>query len=273
MSRVRLPGGAGRLHERVAPLDRRGVLARADQDLMLGQHRVNVAAQLDPGRGQQDEVVADPFEIGDQMRGQHDGEAAVGHRVGQDGQEVPPGERVERGDGLVEQQQPGLLGQRQRQRHLGPLPAGQRAHGLVKRDVQARRAAAAPTRRPSAGLRCAPMPMWSSALTAAGTAGSPGRGSRCRRGRPGPGAGVPPSTATSPRGRPGQPGEQPQQRGLAGAVRADQRGDPALGNGDRAVAQRGDPAVALGQPAGLDHGRDCVWSAITRSPPRPRPAA
>ena len=75
--------------------------------------------------------------VGDQMRGQHDGQPAHGHRLGQRGQELPPGERVERRDGLVEQQQPGPFGQRQRQRHLGTLAPGQRAHRLVKRDVQA----------------------------------------------------------------------------------------------------------------------------------------
>jgi hypothetical protein len=38
------------------------------------------------------------------------------HRLGQGGQEVPAGERVQRGDGLVEQQQPGPFGQGQGQR-------------------------------------------------------------------------------------------------------------------------------------------------------------
>jgi hypothetical protein len=36
---------------------------------------------------------------------------------------MPPGQRVQRGDRLVEQQQPGLFGQGQRQRQLGSLPA------------------------------------------------------------------------------------------------------------------------------------------------------
>ena len=94
---------------------------------MLVQQGVDVAAQLDPGSGQHDEVVGDPFQVGDQVRGQHDGQAAVGDRGGQGGEEVPPGERVQRGDRLVEQQQPGPLGQGQRQRDLGPLAAGQRA--------------------------------------------------------------------------------------------------------------------------------------------------
>jgi hypothetical protein len=63
-----LPGGVGGLHEGVGSLDRRGVLARADQDHVPGEHRVHVAAQLDLGHGQQDEVVAHPLDVGDQMR-------------------------------------------------------------------------------------------------------------------------------------------------------------------------------------------------------------
>ena len=96
-------------------------------------------------------MVADAFQFGDEMRGQHDGQPADGHRIGQRGQELPPGERVERRDGLVEQQQPGPFGQRKRQRHLGSLAPGQRAHRLVRRDAQAPRAAAGRTRRPSGG--------------------------------------------------------------------------------------------------------------------------
>src|ERR1019366_6001476 len=63
-------------------------------------------------------------------------------------------------------------------------------------------------------------------------------------------------------GRLGQPGEQSQQRCLAAAVRADQRGYPALGDGDGAVAEGGDLAVALRQPAGLDHGSG--WILVIR---------
>ena len=159
-----LAGGAHGLHDGAGLLDRRGVLARAGQDLVLGQQRVDVAAQLDPGRGQHDQVVADPFQVGDQVRGQQDGQAAVGHRLGQGGQEIPPGQRVQRGDRLVEQQQPGLLGQGQGQRHLGPLAPGQRARRPVQRDVQRPQPVPHGRRRPSGGFRCAPMPMWSSAV-------------------------------------------------------------------------------------------------------------
>jgi hypothetical protein len=66
-----------------------------------------------------------------------DGQAAGGDRVSQGGHEVVPGERVQRGDGLVEQQQPGPLGQRQCQCHLGALPPGQRAHRLAEGNVEA----------------------------------------------------------------------------------------------------------------------------------------
>ena len=91
---------------------------------MLGQQVLDVAAQLDPGRGQHDEVVADPLQVGDQVRGQDHGQAADCYRVGQQGEEVPPGQRVERGDRFVQQQQPGLLGQDQGQRDLSPLASG-----------------------------------------------------------------------------------------------------------------------------------------------------
>ena len=63
-------------------------------------------------------MVGDPFQVGEQVRGQHDGQAAGRHRLDQLGQEVPAGQRVEGGDRLVEQQQPGPFGQGKRQRQL-----------------------------------------------------------------------------------------------------------------------------------------------------------
>jgi hypothetical protein len=89
--RVRLPGCAHGLHQGVIALDGRRVLCRADQDLVLGEQGVDVAAQLDTGGGQQDEMVARSLQVGHQMRGQHDGQAAVRHRLGQMCQELPPG--------------------------------------------------------------------------------------------------------------------------------------------------------------------------------------
>jgi hypothetical protein len=103
---------------------------------VLGQQLADVAAQLHPGGGEQDEVVGDPFHVGDQMRGQDDRQAAGRDRIGQRGQELPPGQRVERRHRLIQQQQPGPFGQRQRQGQLCPLATGQRACGPVQRDVQ-----------------------------------------------------------------------------------------------------------------------------------------
>jgi hypothetical protein len=66
-----------------------------------------------PGRDENDQVVADPFEVGDQVGGQHDAEALLGDRLHQALQELPPGERVQAGDRLVEDEQFGPLGHRQ----------------------------------------------------------------------------------------------------------------------------------------------------------------
>jgi len=65
-------------------------------------------------------------------------EAACGHRLGQVCKELPAGERVQRRDWLVEQQQPGPLGQGQRERQLGALASGESAHFLIRRYTQAR---------------------------------------------------------------------------------------------------------------------------------------
>jgi hypothetical protein len=108
----------------------------------------------------------------------------------------------------------------------------------------------------SAGLRCAPIPMWSSAVSRRYSGISWARKPICaqvgrilaRRAAEdlGPGS-----------GRGGEPGQQPQQRGLAGAVCPDECGCPALGDADGAVAQRGGPAVALSDSLGvfLNRGR------------------
>ena len=110
------------------------------------------------------------------------------------------------------------------------------------------------------GLRCAPMPMWSCAVSRRYSGISWARKPISARY-----AGILARRAAEhggpARGRRGEPGQQPQQRGLARAVRPDERGYPALGNADRAVAQRGDPAVPLGQPAGLDRRRRHAMSS------------
>jgi len=66
-------------------------------------------------------VVADALQLGDDVRGQQHGEAVGGDRVHQRAQKVAAGQRIQVGHGLVQDQQPGTLGQRQRQRDLGLL--------------------------------------------------------------------------------------------------------------------------------------------------------
>ena len=109
-------------------------------------------------------------------------------------------------------------------------------------------------------FRRAPMPMWSSAVNRRYSGISWARKPTSAR-KAGCWRGMPPSTVASPRGRPGQPGQQAEQRGLARAVRADQRGDPPLRDGDAAIAQRGDVAVLLASPR-------VSIAGIMRSPPR-----
>ena len=200
------------------------------------------------------------------MRGQHDGEAALGlpDGRGQRGEEVPPRQRIQRRDRLVEQQQPRSLGQRQRQRHLGPLAAGQRAHTLVRRNAQLRQLGAhqrgVPVRvhvRPDPDVILGGEPPVQRDLLGE----EPDLGEE-RRVLPRRAA----QNASRAAGRAGQPGEHPQQRGLARAVRPDQRGNPALGHGDRALGERADPPVALGQLLCRDRRAHAI-SSDSRSAP------
>ena len=66
-------------------------------------------------------------------------------------QELAPGERVERGDRLVEHEQLGPLGERERERDLGLLAARELADLAGRAGARAARAARARARRPSAG--------------------------------------------------------------------------------------------------------------------------
>ena len=95
----------------------------ADQP-MVPQQSVDVAGHLRPGRGEQDQVVADALEVRDEVRGQHHGDPILRHALHQDLEELSASKRVQAGQGLVQQQQFGTLAQGQRQRNLRSLPAG-----------------------------------------------------------------------------------------------------------------------------------------------------
>lgn len=75
-----------------------------DQAVVGGKQVVPVAGHLHPRVDQYDQVVADPFQVGDKVRGHHDAHALLGGQLHQPLQEVAPGERVECRHRLVEQQ-------------------------------------------------------------------------------------------------------------------------------------------------------------------------
>ena len=70
------------------------------------------------------------------MRGEHDAQLLLGHRLHQVLEELPAGERVEAGDRLVEQQQLGSLGDAQGERELGALAAGEPAGALRRVEAE-----------------------------------------------------------------------------------------------------------------------------------------
>ena len=76
-----------------------------DQAMVAGEQILDVAGQLDVAGGENDQVVAYPFQVGHQVRRQHHADALVGDGCHQRLQELPPGQRVQAGDRLVEQQQ------------------------------------------------------------------------------------------------------------------------------------------------------------------------
>ena len=64
------------------------------------------------------------------------------------------------------------------------------------------------------------------------------------------------------RGRREEAGQQVEQRGLAGAVGADERVDGALGDAEADVGDRAEAAELLGQLAGLEQGSCCGRAGV-----------
>jgi hypothetical protein len=116
--------------------DRVRVAARARQQAVAGEQLVDLAGEPDPSGGEQDQVVADPLQLGDDVGGQHHGEAVLDRRAHQRLHELAAGERVQAGDRLVQQQQPRPLGQRHGKGDLGLLAAGELAGALGERDAE-----------------------------------------------------------------------------------------------------------------------------------------
>jgi hypothetical protein len=98
---------------------------------MRGQQVVDVTAEGHSARHQNDQMVAHPFDVADQMRRQQHHHAPSCHDLHQGLQELPSCQRIEVGDRLVEHEQLGPLGEGHRQRELGALAARQGSGALA----------------------------------------------------------------------------------------------------------------------------------------------
>ena len=119
---------------------------------MVGREQLAyLSGQLDPGGDEHDEVVTDPLEVGDQVRGERDAGPLLGDDLHEALQELAPGERVKAGHRLVEEEELGPFRDRHGQGELGPLAAGQRPGPLARVEAEPRDPASRPARRPSPG--------------------------------------------------------------------------------------------------------------------------
>jgi hypothetical protein len=241
---------------------------RAGEHAVPSQQAGHLARELEPAVRQHDQVVGHPVQLGQHVRGQHHRDTVPGHRGQHRGHEIAPGHRIQRGQWLVQHQQPGVPGQRHGQRELSLLAAGQLACLPVQRDAQ--------LSQPGLGPRLIPLPVQVAGhlqhgrhrqvLVQRRVLGHE-RGPVQRARRPG-------GLAAEHADRAGRRGHQAdrhvQQRGLARAVRADQGDQVPVRDGQRAVPQRPGPPVALAEPGGLD---DVHAVSFRGQPPRRRAGA
>ena len=132
----RLLVGVALLDDLLVGRERARVAARAGQPVVRLEQVGDLAGDLDVRGDEHDEVVADPFEIGDEVRRQQHADAVLGDDLHQALQELTPGERIEGGDGFVEDEQFGALGDRHGERDLGALASRQRAGALARIEAE-----------------------------------------------------------------------------------------------------------------------------------------
>jgi len=113
------------------PLD-----ARPDQQVMRGKQGIDLAGHLHPAARDDQQVVADSLEIAHNVGGEQHRRPFLGNGLCQPLHELAPGQRIERRHGLVEQEQVGALGERQGERHLRLLTAGEPAGPLIERQAE-----------------------------------------------------------------------------------------------------------------------------------------
>ena len=152
----RLPLGMALAHDLVQARDVVRLVARAGEEPVRRDDLLDRPDELRPARREDDEVVADPLEVGKDVGREHDRQLALRDRLEHGLHELAARERVERGDRLVEEEQLRPLRERERERDLRALPARELPHLLLQREVELGDAAARERRRPSVGLSSRP---------------------------------------------------------------------------------------------------------------------
>ena len=259
---VRWAGGRGSGAHRpvsVPDVDADARPQMAERDFLepgpVGREQVlDRAGHLHLAPGQHDQVGGDPLELRQHVRGEHDRDVVLAGRLDDRGHEVVPRDRVERGQRLVEHQQARPAGQRDRERELRLLPAGELADLLPGRDAEPFQPVVGPALVPApvqaaghpqhVGDRQVPVER-----RVLGDEGDPlervgrARGHAAEHGH-------------AALGGLGQADRHGEQGGLAGPVRADEGDDMAAGNVEGAVAQRPGAAVPLAERGRFDDVHD-----------------
>ena len=103
---------------------------------MLREQVGDRAEHLDARCRQHDQVIAETFEISQQVGGEDDGDPLLRDAGHQGLQEFTARERIQAGDRLVQDEELGPLGEGYRERHLGSLPTRKRPNLPVDGDVE-----------------------------------------------------------------------------------------------------------------------------------------
>ena len=130
---------------------RRQVATRTGQPVVTGDQGLDVALHPHLRVDEHDDVVADPLQVGDHVRGEQHADLVVGDGLHQCLQELASGQRVEAGDRLVEDEQLRPLGETQGQGELRPLTAGEPAGLLLRVEAEPVDAGLRDGLRPTAG--------------------------------------------------------------------------------------------------------------------------
>ena len=117
---------------------RRDVVRRAgaDEPMVARQQVLDLSGHPDARVDEHDEVVADALDVAHEVRREHDADVVTGHRRHQQPEELAACQWVEAGHGLVEQEQLGALGERDREGQLGALAAREFPRTLARTESE-----------------------------------------------------------------------------------------------------------------------------------------